>query len=124
MGVVLVLAAVGTFGWLQLRHPSTAATGTPVAPAVAAAARPADPPADPVREHARGRPGLTAPAGIVVPARNRWQFTAAQVAAAYQTTRKLLIAADLNRLTLLGGAPTAYAELLTSQQQRPSSSPA
>lgn len=45
------------------------------------------------------------------------QFTAAQVATAYATTRKLLIAAALNRQTLLGGAPAAFASLLTKQQR-------
>src|SRR5580692_5464283 len=47
VGVVLVLAAVGAFAWLQLRHPSTTAAGTRVAPTVAMAAPAADPPADP-----------------------------------------------------------------------------
>ena len=44
-------------------------------------------------------------------------FTAAQVAAAYASTRKLLIAADLDRQTLLGGPPTAFAKLLTAEQR-------
>jgi hypothetical protein len=36
---------------------------------------------------------------------------------AYQTTRKLLVAANLDEQTLLGGAPTAFADLLTSTQR-------
>jgi hypothetical protein len=57
-------------------------------------------------------------AGITVPtARARGQFTAAQVRAAYQTTRTLLIAANLDWPTLRGGTPTAFADLLTSDQR-------
>ena len=57
-------------------------------------------------------------AGIVAPAaRPAGGFTAAQVAAAYATTRKLLIAADLDRRTLLGGSPAALAGLLTPAQR-------
>jgi hypothetical protein len=36
---------------------------------------------------------------------------------AYQWTRKLLVAADLNTATLLGGAPTAFAKLPTEQDR-------
>jgi hypothetical protein len=54
---------------------------------------------------------------VIPAAKPAGNFTAAQVEAAYQTTRKLLIAADLNHPTLLGGAPTAFADLLTSQQR-------
>jgi hypothetical protein len=117
VGVVLVLAAVGTFAWLQLRHPSTAATGAPVAPAVAVAAPPAGPPADPFAS-TPAKSWADGAAGIVLPAAKPvGKFTAVQVEAAYQTTRKLLIAADLNKPTLLGGTPTAYADLLMSQQR-------
>jgi hypothetical protein len=57
-------------------------------------------------------------AGITVPrARPHGQFTAAQVQAAYQTTRKILIAANLDWPTLRGGTPTAFANLLTSDQR-------
>ena len=57
-------------------------------------------------------------AGIVTPpARPVGHFTAAQVAAAYATTRKLLIAGNLDRQTLLGGPPTAFAKLLTAEQR-------
>lgn len=50
------------------------------------------------------------------PARSHGEFTAAQVQAAYQDTRKILIAQNLDWPTLRGGAPTAFAGLLTSQQ--------
>jgi hypothetical protein len=44
-------------------------------------------------------------------------YTAAQVESAYVMTRKLLAAAFLDRKTLLGGQPTSFADLLTSQQE-------
>jgi hypothetical protein len=57
-------------------------------------------------------------AGIVVPATGPvGGFSRAQVAAAYATTRQLLIAANLDGRTLLGGAPTAFAKLLTPGQR-------
>jgi hypothetical protein len=45
------------------------------------------------------------------------QFTAGQVAAAYQVVKQLLIAANLNTPTLEGAAPTAFASLLLPQQR-------
>jgi hypothetical protein len=57
-------------------------------------------------------------AGIVVPAAHRaGRFSAAQVAAAYRTTRRMLIAAHLNGRTLRGGSPDAFANLLIPQQR-------
>jgi hypothetical protein len=57
-------------------------------------------------------------AGIVVPAaRPDSEFTASQVTAAYQITRKILVAANLDWPTLRGGAPTAFADLLSPQQR-------
>jgi hypothetical protein len=57
-------------------------------------------------------------AGLVVPvAKPIGRFTTAQVKYAYETTRKLLIAAGLDRQTLLGGAPTAFANLLTQGER-------
>jgi hypothetical protein len=77
----------------------------------------AGPPANPFRGKpaggwADGAPGIVAPAAA--PAGG---FTAAQVAAAYATTRELLIAANLDRQTLLGGPPTTFARLLTARQR-------
>ena len=126
-GVVIVLAAVGTFAWLQLRHPSTVSAGRSIAPAItssapaivssATATASAAPPVLPFS----GTPAQTwadGAAGIVVPAAKPvGDFTAAQVEAAYQTSRKLLIAGNLNKPTLLGGPPTAFADLLTSQER-------
>lgn len=57
-------------------------------------------------------------AGIVIPtARAHGPFTAAQVRAAYETTRKILIAENLDPTTLRGGAPTAFADLLTKAER-------
>jgi hypothetical protein len=57
-------------------------------------------------------------AGIVLPpATALGPYTRAQVQYAYQTTRKLLIAANLDKQTLLGGTPAAFAALLTSRQR-------
>lgn len=59
-----------------------------------------------------------APAGIVPPAAAPvGPFTKAQVEYAYGMMRKLLVAANLDQQTLHGGAPTAFADLLTSQQK-------
>ena len=56
--------------------------------------------------------------GIVLPAAGPvGEYTAAQVESAYVMTRKLLAAAFLDQKTLLGGQPTAFADLLTSLAQ-------
>jgi hypothetical protein len=78
---------------------------------------PLGPPADPFT----GTPAdhwADGAAGIVPPAAKALgPYTRAQVKYAYQTTSKLLIAANLNKKTLLGGAPTAFADLLISPQR-------
>ena len=113
VSVVLVLVAAGAFIWLQVRPPAAGTTAAPIAPAVADAGPPADPfTGTPANTWANGAAGIVVPAAKPV-----GKFTAAQVKAAYQTTRKLLIAADLNKPTLLGGPPTAFADLLASQQR-------
>lgn len=57
-------------------------------------------------------------AGIVPPtAVALGPYTKTQVEYAYQTTRKLLVAANLDKQALLGGTPTAFADLLTSEQR-------
>jgi hypothetical protein len=57
-------------------------------------------------------------AGIVAPAaRPVGGFSAAQVAAAYATARKLVIAANLDKQTLRGGPPAEFARLLTRAQR-------
>jgi hypothetical protein len=129
-----ILLFAGGLAWLHAGHPVPLVPGG--APRAAAAVQPAadaaatpqrgtispvdlfdGPPADPFL----GTPAdswADGAAGIVPPA--AWPaggFSAAQVAAAYATTRQLLIAADLDRQTLLGGAPTALARLLTPAQR-------
>jgi hypothetical protein len=89
------------------------ASPSKIAPHSALSGPPADPfagtPADPWGD------GV---AGIVLPAaRPAGSYTAAQVAFAYKTTRKLMAAADLNKRTLLGGRPTALADLLPGSER-------
>ena len=56
--------------------------------------------------------------GIVMPAAHPvGSYSAAQVAAAYQTTKKMLIAANLDSMTLRGGSPNAFAGMLIPQQR-------
>jgi hypothetical protein len=125
--VVAVLAAAGAITRYHFRSSPSALDDTqpvrngPVpSSSVSAVSSPyvaAGPPADPFS----GTPAdhwADGAAGIVVPsARSHGEFTAAQVQAAYQETRKLLIAQNLDWPTLRGGAPTAFADLLTSQQR-------
>jgi hypothetical protein len=66
----------------------------------------------PAQSYADGAAGI-----VVPPAQPVRSYSAAQVAAAYRTTRKLLIAANLNGPTLGGGTPHAFARLLVSQQR-------
>jgi hypothetical protein len=78
---------------------------------------PLGPPADPFTgtpaDHwADGAAGIVPPAAAAL-----GPYTRAQVKYAYRTTSKLLIAANLNNKTLLGGAPTAFADQLTSSQR-------
>jgi hypothetical protein len=57
-------------------------------------------------------------AGIVIPpAHQVGSYSAAQVEAAYQTTRRLLIAASLNTRALGGDTPNAFARLLIPRQR-------
>lgn len=73
---------------------------------------PADPFAGTPAEHwADGVAGITIPA-----ARAHGPYSAAQVRSAYETTRKLLIAANLDWPTLRGGSPKAFEKLLTGPE--------
>jgi hypothetical protein len=133
--IMVAVAVVSVFAWVSLGRPLTdkyppptgnatvssiGTPGTTTAPTASVASETAavgGPPADPFA----GRPAenwADGTAGIVVPAAHAvGGYTAAQVAAAYQSTRKLLIAAALDTPTLLGGTPTAFAGLLTRQQR-------
>ncbi len=108
---VVIVAVAGGAGWLRLAH-SSAGRQSGVPPATGGAA-----PADPFA----GTPAASWAddgSGIVIPsAKPVGSFTAAQVNRAYETTRQLLIAANLDKQTLLGGAPAAFANLLTKQQR-------
>ena len=123
--LVVLLAVTGGLAWLGYTHSAPSAPPEVAAPAPAPSPMgtitPVNlfrgPPADPFA----GTPAdgwADGAAGIVTPpARPVGRFTAAQVAAAYATTRKLLIAANLDGQTLLGGPPTAFAKLLTARQR-------
>ena len=108
---IAVLAVAGLLSWLHYAPGtgSTAAGGivSNLNPAMAGA--PADPFAGtPADQWADGA------AGIVIPvAKPVGPFSASQVAAAYAATKRLLIAQALDKQTLAGGAPTAFADLLT-----------
>lgn len=111
---LVVLAAVGGLTWLRFSSSPARPSGQPSLGArVPGGTPPADPfAATPAEKWANGGLGIVVPAAKPV-----GNFTAAQVMRAYQTTRRLLIAAHLDRQTLLGGAPTDFADLLTKQQR-------
>ena len=134
--VAVVLVGGGVFAWLRLVPGSPPSRHHPRAPAAAkpAAATGAQPgptmslpgltspldvnapPADPFSgtpaEHwADGAAGITIPA-----ARVHGPYTAAQVRSAYETTRQLLIAGNLDWPTLRGGAPKAFEKLLIKSE--------
>lgn len=133
--LAIILAMVGMLGWLSYRHwPNSAggaggaslspAPGRAVAgaePVLSGTISPIDPYAAPPADPFAGTEAdhwANGAAGIVVPAaRPAGDFSRAQVAAAYEMTRKLLIAANLDPRTLLGGAPTAFAKLLAPAQR-------
>jgi len=108
---IVVLAVAGLLSWHHFSPGtgSTAAGGTVGNPKPATAGPPADPFAGtPADQWADGA------AGIVIPAAKQvGPFSASQVAAAYAATKRLLIAETLDKQTLAGGAPTAFADLLT-----------
>lgn len=64
----------------------------------------------PAEQYAAGQAGIVLPTALAV-----GTYSAAQVRAAYTTTKKLLVAANLNPQTLSGGRPRAFAALLTPQ---------
>jgi hypothetical protein len=66
----------------------------------------------PAQSYADGAAGI-----VIPPAHAVGNYPAAAVTAAYQTTKRLLIAANLNGPTLNGGTPSAFASLLIPQQR-------
>jgi hypothetical protein len=134
--VLVVLVLAGGLTWIRLgrtaggaadlRPQGTPSAGTrtvavPTAGAVAAVS-PQDPFNQPPADPFYGSPAqawASGTAGIVAPkARPLGPFTAAQVAFAYATTRRLLIAAGLDQGTLSGATPTAFAHSLAGKQRQ------
>jgi hypothetical protein len=122
-----VLAAAGVITWSHFHSspsglndtqpvrngPVPSSSVSVTSPPSVASGPPADPFAGTPADH-----WADGAAGIVVPsARSHGEFTAAQVQAEEEDTRKILIAGNLNWPTLRGGAPTAFADLLTAQQR-------
>jgi hypothetical protein len=108
---IVVLATVGLLSWRHYapRMGSTVAGGTVSNLNPATAGPPADPFAGtPADQWADGAAGIVIPAAKPV-----GHFSASQVEAAYAATKRLLIAETLDKQTLAGGAPTAFADLLT-----------
>jgi hypothetical protein len=92
--------------------PTLSPSNSPSAPA-RAAGPPADPFAgSPADTYADGTAGITVPAAVA-----HGPYSAAVVQAAYTDVRKLLTAANLDPATLKGGSPTAFADLLTTQER-------
>jgi hypothetical protein len=123
LAVIVVVAVLGAgiaaAGWLSRHH----LPGSPAIPkAITSGPVPSQAPTASASEPFLGSPAAAyadGSAGIVVPAvRKAVGFSAAQVAGAYLTTRKLLTAAFLNQPTLRGRSPVAFANLLTAQQRK------
>src|SRR5215469_4274589 len=112
--VLAMLAGVGyglsRFGLLPpSRNQGPVSNG--LAPGLGPAFTAADPFAGTPAEHfPSGASGIVPPA-----ARPVGNISAAQVSAAYATTKKLLVAANLNPQTLSGGVPDSFARLLAPQ---------
>jgi hypothetical protein len=109
--VVVIVAVAGSIVWLRFfNSPSGGASAVQLGGGGSA-------PADPFAG-TQAASWADGESGIVIPsAKPVGSFTAVQVKGAYETTRKLLIAANLDKQTLAGGAPTAFAGLLTKQQR-------
>lgn len=130
--VVLACLAAATVAIIRLaKHPSKlpAAVSTPVKngrtpssqPTTAGAPGAAFLPTPTLAAPFLGTPAqswVNGIAGIVTPPPLPvGRYSAAQVAAAYQMTKKLLAAADLDPKTLRGGSPDAFASLLIQQER-------
>ena len=125
---VVVVAGACVFGYTRLGHSASGPGGVNDSRTVTNGALPpgtkrvsplteSGPPADPFAGSPAGK-WADGAAGIVVPAaRPIGQYPASKVGYAYQTTKKLLVAAALDKQTLNGGAPTAFANLLTQDQR-------
>jgi hypothetical protein len=134
--VAVVLVGGGVFTWLRLipgaapsrHHPRTVAATRPAATTTARSAPTVSVPGltspvdanEPPRDPFSGTPAehwANSAAGITIPAaRARGPYTATQVRSAYETTRELLIAGNLDWPTLRGGAPKAFEKLLIKSE--------
>ena len=134
IAAIVILAGGAGLAWHQYSgKPASSANGTPTATASASSAPasassapggeiitlspdagpPPDPFADTPADHwADGAAGITVPAAKPV-----GSYTSAQVTAAYATTRKILIAQNLDPATLRGGKPAAFESLLSLEQR-------
>ncbi len=132
----VVLIGGGVFAFVHFapqswRHQVTALVKSSATPRAAHTATPAvkltiqplspvgtaGPPADPFSGTPADHWGGGAAAITIPPVRTRGPYTAAQVRSAYQATRKLLIAANLDWPTLRGGSPAAFERLLTTSER-------
>ena len=123
-GAIVVLGGAVGFAVTQLHPGSPASAGGPddtqvvtngAVPATSPVSTPSvsGPPADPFASTPSDH-WADGAAGIVLPqAKPVGRYSTAQVKYAYETTRKLLAAAALDKPTLLGGAPTVFADLLS-----------
>jgi hypothetical protein len=133
--VAVIIVGGGVFAWLRLAPPSrhhrvSAAARVSVRTATSVLSTPSAPLITPLQSLTSNGPpafpfaGSPANAwadgtdGIIIPAaRPHGPYAEAVVRTAYETTRQLLIAGNLNWPTLRGGPPTAFADLLTKQQR-------
>lgn len=116
--VLIVIVILGTAGYGFRRLAGQHIGG--LSP-VTSGSKPSSLPSPTVAEPFLGTPAqhyANGTAGIVIPpAQQVGSYSAVQVAAAYQTAKQMLVAADLNQPTLTGGAPDAFASLLIPQQR-------
>ena len=130
-----IIVGGGVFAWVRLAPPSrhhhvSAASHVSVAPSASLLATPKAPLITPLQSLTSNGPPASpfagspasawadGAAGITIPAaRPHGPYTAAEVRSAYETTRELLIAGNLDWPTLRGGPPTAFANLLIKQER-------
>lgn len=93
-------------------EPTTEGSGTPGAPLAPSPTVAAPFLGTPAQSYANGAAGI-----VIPPAHAVGNYSAAEVAAAYRTTRRMLIAANLDPRTLRGGSPDRFASLLIPQQR-------
>ena len=115
--IVLVILGAGGYGFSRLAGQKHLGDLTPLT----RGAKPASLPSPTLAQPFLGTPAqhyADGAAGIVIPpAEPVGSYYAAQVAAAYQTAKQMLVAAHLDAPTLAGAAPDAFADLLIPQQR-------